>query len=234
MENKMVFVYKYWDVFCRELREHGIEGVTAQTVAENKSQKPYLILKHDVETNVSKAYTLASIEKKYGHCGSYYVQAYLLNSKKNIKMLLKMSKMGHEISYHYDVMDSNMGNIGDAIKEFEKNKKTFERNGFRIVTVCQHGNPVIDRKGYTSNRDFFRSRQVQKLYPGILDIMVNFHISTESKFIYYSDAGRIFQKIYDPLNNDINESAGKNVCFDRLDDILNDIINNKKNSIISI
>ncbi len=230
----MIFVYKYWELFCRKLREQGIKSATAQSITNNKDGKPYLILKHDIETNVSKAYALACIEKKYGHCGSYYVQAYLLNSRRNIKLLTKMSKMGHEISYHYDVMDSNKGRLTEAIKEFEENRKIFEDNGFQITTVCQHGNPVIERKGYTSNRDFFRSNKVQALYPEISDIMVNFHVVTKTEFQYYSDAGRRFQKIYDPLNNDIIDSSNKNICYDELDDILKDVINSKENIIISI
>ncbi len=50
----------------------------------------YVVLKHDVETNVPKAYRLAAIEKKYGHRGSYYVQAYLLHDAANIRLLQEM------------------------------------------------------------------------------------------------------------------------------------------------
>jgi len=58
--------------------------------------------------------------------------------------------MGHEISYHYDVLDSSHGDMEKAIDEFENNKQRFEELGFALKTVCQHGNPVVERVGYTS------------------------------------------------------------------------------------
>ena len=57
------------------------------------NEKRYIVLKHDVETNVSRALQLAKIEHKYGHNGSYYVQAYLMDDKKNIAMLKQMKAM---------------------------------------------------------------------------------------------------------------------------------------------
>lgn len=176
-------------------------------------QEKYVVLKHDVETNVSRALELAKIEHKYGHRGSYYVQAYLMDNQQNIEMLKSMQLMGHEISYHYDVMDSNKGNLENALVEFEKNKRKFEDNGFFLKTVCQHGNPVMERIGYTSNRDFFRSEMVRKYYPNISDIMVNFKNQHDTDFTYYSDAGRRFCMIFDPINNDVIKSDDKNVKY---------------------
>lgn len=227
----MIFVYKKWDKFCAALKAKCIISIPACNI--EPSQSSYLVLKHDVETNVKYAYRIAQIEHNYGHRGSYYVQAYLLNDENNVQLLKKMQMMGHEISYHYDVMDSCKGNLDLAIKEFECNKQIFEANGFVINTVCQHGNPIVERIGYTSNRDFFRSDRVKKIYPEISDIMVNFQSSYNTDYIYYSDAGRCFKQIYDPLNNDIVDSAEKDVAYKNLDDVLEMIVCNSRN-IISI
>lgn len=214
----MIFVYKKWDRFCKELHEKGIHSIPAREItAETRG---YLVLKHDVETDVAKALTLAKIEQKHGHRGSYYVQAYLLDSAENVKMLHEMQDMGHEISYHYDVMDSTKGNLDRAIEEFEANRKRFEDNGFSLSTLCQHGNPIVERVGYTSNRDFFRSERVQALYPALSDIMVNFKEMHQTDYTYYSDAGRKFKMIYDPLTNDIVNSDDKNVIYKDLDALL--------------
>lgn len=227
----MMFLFKYWESFCKELTDRGVKSIPACEV--NADIQNYLVLKHDVETNVPNAHKIAQIEKKYGHRGSYYVQAYLLESEDNIKLLQEMRNMGHEISYHYDVMDSCKGNLENAIKEFEKNRNIFESNGFRIVTVCQHGNPVVERIGYTSNRDFFRSEKVRALYPEIADIMVNYKKQVSTDYLYFSDAGRRFNLIYDPINNDIENSDDKNIPFDNLQ-LLMDALNDKKGNIISI
>lgn len=227
----MIFVYKKWDKFCADLKAKHIISMPACKM--ESSQLSYLILKHDVETNVKRAYSIARIEHKYGHCGSYYVQAYLLNNENNVRLLKKMQMMGHEISYHYDVMDSCKGNLDLAIKEFECNKQTFEANGFAINTVCQHGNPIVERVGYTSNRDFFRSDRVRKIYPEISDIMVNFQSFYHTEYTYYSDAGRCFKRIYDPLNNDVVNSAEKDRTYRDLDDVLSEMAYDGRN-IISI
>ena len=214
----MIFIYHHWDDFCRRLAEKGVKSIPTREISASSTD--YVVLKHDVETNVQKAYRLATIEHKYGHRGSYYVQAYLMKDRKNVDMLCEMQKMGHEISYHYDVMDSCKGNLDNAIAEFSQNMHLFEDNGFHVDTVCQHGNPVVERVGYTSNRDFFRSEKVRSLYPHITDVMVNLKSDVPTEFVYYSDAGRVFKMIYDPLNNDIVNSDDKNIAYNNLDELL--------------
>ena len=216
----MIFVYKNWERFCKSLKEKGIISISAQQV---ESGKPFLVLKHDIECNVSKAYKLAEIEHRYGHCGSYYAHAYLLDDPKNVAILQKMRDMGHEISYHYDVMDSNKGNIDQAVLEFDRNLQKFESLGFHLETVCQHGNPVVERVGYTSNRDFFRNESVRERYSGIADIMVNYKERYNTDYRYYSDAGRKFKLIFDPINNDIVNSDDKNISYPDLKALLNEI-----------
>lgn len=229
----MIFVYKHWEKFCRELQEKNIVSIPARDVAIGSGSEPYLVLKHDVETDVARAYQMARIENKYGHRGSYYVQAYLMKSSENIALLKEMQEMGHEISYHYDVMDACKGDLAAARKEYAANLSLFEQNGFHIVTVCQHGNPVVERVGYTSNRDFFRNVQVQQEYPDMSDIMVNFKTKADTEYVYYSDAGRKFQMIYDPINNDVINSDDKNVYFEDLNVLLAQTTIGQENSIIS-
>lgn len=214
----MIFVYKYWEQFCGELKEKGKLSIPAREV--NDSMQSFLVLKHDIENTVPRAYRLAEIEHKYGHRGSYYAHAYLLDDPKNVDLLKKMQAMGHEISYHYDVMDSSRGDIDKAIEEFEENRKRFEQLGFHLATVCQHGNPVVNRIGYTSNRDFFRNCQIQKLYPQIADIMVDYKTKYHTDYTYYSDAGRKFNMIFDPINNDVINSDEKNVPYENLEELL--------------
>ncbi len=227
----MIFVYKHWEEFCRALREHGLCSVPAREAGRNATT-PYLVLKHDVETRVESAYRMAEIEHRYGHRGSYYVQAYLLRDKNNITLLRRMTEMGHEISYHYDVMDACRGDLDAAISEFEVNKELFEENGFPLKTVCQHGNPVVERVGYTSNRDFFRSERVRALYPELSDIMVNFAEMHATTYAYYSDAGRQFKRIYDPLTNDLFDSSDKDIPYTTFHSLL-EALCAKENAIVS-
>jgi len=227
----MIFVYKKWNNFCKMLNDNGIRSITAEDVLK-KGEDRYIILKHDVEADVYRAYRFAKIESKYGHRGSFYVQAYLLRNKKNIHILKEIQKLGHEVSYHYDVLDACKGNIDLAINEFALNISLFKNNGFNVTTVCQHGNPIIERKGYTSNRDFFRNTKVQYLYKDIADIMVDFKLKSGTDFKYFSDAGRKFKLIYDPINNDVVNTEHMNKEIKSLNDIYNYFHDN--NCIISV
>lgn len=228
----MNLTFKKWTEFTRVLADAKLSGITAADTLQNNSRL-FVVLKHDVETNVKKAYQMAKIEHSFGHCGSYYVQAYLLSNEKNIEMLRKMQQMGHEISYHFDVMDSNHGDLDAAISEFDANLSRFREAGFPIKTLCQHGNPVVQRVGYTSNRDFFRSEQVQRRYPELCDIMVNYPEKLQNNYLYFSDAGRQFHLIFDPINNDRIDNADKDVAYEDLNGVLSAFYN-MKNAIISV
>ena len=118
----MIFVYKQWDIFCRNLKDNGFISISASAVLKRKDGKSFLVLKHDVETSLSKALILAQIENKYSHHGSYYIHGSLLNNKENIGIMKHIQKLGHEVSYHHDVMDSNGGDINKAKAEFQRNK----------------------------------------------------------------------------------------------------------------
>jgi len=230
----MDFIYKEWDFFCKTLTQNNILSITARDVLKGNYREKYLVLKHDVETNVKRAYEIACIEKKYGHMSSYYIQGYLLLDDKNIAYLNEIKNMGHEVSYHHDVMDGAKGIIEEAVTLFDENLKLFQKNGFEIETVCQHGNPLIERVGYTSNRDFMRNHKMQQRYPEITDIMVDFMDKANTEYDYYSDAGRCFSLIYDPLYNDVINSDDKNIKFDDLMTLLESILQDEKNKIISI
>ena len=213
----MKFTYKNWDAFLSRLSKDGLLSITAAQVLSGSSVGKYLVLKHDVENRVKHAYEMAKIEAKYGHRASYYVQAYLLDNPGNVELLKRIADLGHEVSYHYDVMDYAKGDMELAISEFQKNKERFESCGFEILTVCQHGNPIVERVGYTSNRDFFRSERVREIYPNIADVMVNFKTMANTDYSFFSDAGRRFKLIFDPINNDIVSSEDKDIAFDDLD-----------------
>ena len=227
-----MFIYKKWENFCRELDQLNVHSITAASLIDKSDILNFIILKHDVETNPIKSLKMAKIESKYGHKGSYYVQAYLLNNIKNIDILKKISELGHEVSYHHDVMDSNSGDMISADIEFFENLNKFRLHGFEIKTVCQHGNPVIKRQNYYSNRDFFRNNNIAEKYNDIAEIMWNFKEKSGYDYIYVSDSGYNWQIIYNPENNDITNSDDKNIQIGEINNLVN-IIKEEKNIVIS-
>jgi len=231
-KNRTIFIYKQWDSFCKNLNDYGFTSVSAANMLTTAPCKPFLVLKHDVETNLSKALILAQIENNYSHRGSYYVQSYLLNCKKNVDILKQIQELGHEVSYHHDVMDSNKGDINRARDEFQRNIDLFESNGFSIQTVCQHGNPVIEREGYSSNRDFFRNTEVAKSYEHISEIMLNFKRRISVNYTYISDTGYGWKIISDPENNDVLKCDDRDIALLNLDRVI-DIVKSEYPVIIS-
>lgn len=199
-----MFYYKNWERFCLRLKEIGVTLCTAEQSLKLEKGCRFVVLKHDVETSVPNAHKLAAIEHKYGICGSYYVQAYLLDDEKNVRLLQQMQAWGHEISYHYDVLDAHAGDYVAAEEDFIKKSKVFADAGFVYGTICQHGNPVKNRVGYTSNRDFFRHPEIRARYPHWVDMVVDYSKFAASKYKYISDASYRWNIITEPETNDLH------------------------------
>jgi hypothetical protein len=197
-----MFIYAIWDEICQELSK--LKTIRADEILNQKSDDSWIVIKHDVETNVSKSLSLAKIEAKYSIKATYYVQADLL--KDNYKTLQEIQKLGHEVTYHYDVLDANSGDFDLATEEFNKNINLFNSFGFKIKTICPHGNPLINRDGWSSNKDFFRDRSVADRFYDILDIVVGLP-SRVGEYIYISDTGYGWKQIVNIANNDIKSSG---------------------------
>ena len=225
-----MFTYNNWDQFCSTISKKNHCCIRAMDVIDTvKQDKKFIVLKHDVEVNVKKALVFAEIEHNYKISATFYIQSYLLDSIKNIKILKKIQDLEHEIAYHYDILDRNKGNWQKAISEFEANIKKFERFGFKIKTVCPHGNPVMTREGWSSNKDFFRNQKIKDKFNKITDIAVGLPQHITKKYLYISDAGYEWQLITDIAHNDIRNTKPdiKLHNFRKISELIN-----KRNSLI--
>lgn len=227
----MRFIYSEWETFCKNLSSLKIYSVTASSIlqkAQNGEENlRFVNLKHDVESKPEKALVLAKIEHKYGHCATYYVQAYLM-TKENQFLFQQIQEMGHEVTYHHDVIDGANGILEDAVSIYKRNVQIFSDLGFNVHTVCQHGNPISDFE----NRDFFRSEIVQKEFPNHSDIMVDFMEKTRQKYVYISDVGMSFKIVTDPINSDKLPEERKYVVLGNLENVVAELSRNMKLSYI--
>lgn len=203
----MNLIFSEWEKFCKS-----IDSTLCLTISEipnlTDSDK-WIALKHDVETDVKKAVQIAKIEHAEGIRATFYVQSYLVD--KNIELLRMIQDMGHEVTYHYDVLDSNAGNMKEALREFSLTVEKFENLGFPVTSVCPHGNPVMNRNGWSSNKDFFRDSNVTKSFSEIFDVVVQGKEKIKSNYVYISDAGFSFKIIDDITNNDLKKSYDSEV-----------------------
>lgn len=227
-----MFYYQNWDDFCKKLVDSGVTLCTAEESLKLEKGTRFVVLKHDVETFVPNAYKLAKIEYKYGIRGSYYVQAYLINDEENIRLLQEMKSWGHEISYHYDVLDAHAGDYEAAEKDFVKKSRLFANSGFVYGTICQHGNPVKNRVGYASNRDFFRHKEIRSRYPQWVDMVVDYSRFAVSDYKYISDASYRWNIITEPETNDLHPEI-KNIRIGGFDLLFSLIEQSQESFIVS-
>lgn len=204
----MNFTYNNWDRFCEAISAYNT--ILGKDIPLN-SESSWLVIKHDVETNPKKALELARIESKYGLRCTYYVQGDLV--ERYAATLQTIAKLGHEVTYHYDVLDANSGNMQEALKEFNMYLNSFKRLGLQVKSICPHGNPMLNRSGWDSNRDFFMDEHIRALFPDIFDIVLDTPSSTVGGYTYVSDAGYGFKRIK-------NISTGKNQDVDESDVIV--------------
>jgi hypothetical protein len=222
-----MFIYSVWDSICLEISQK-YKTITISDILKYDKDTNWIAIKHDVETNVSKALSLAQIENKYNIKATYYIQADLVDA--NYKILQEIQSLGHEVTYHYDVLDANGGDIKKSIEDFKSNMKLFKKYGFKVATVCPHGNPVMIRDGWNSNKDFFRNKEVQSLFPDILDMVVQLPIKLYYNYTYISDAGYGFKQISNISNNDIKNDGDIDIKDSKE---LLDIISSNSNVILS-
>ena len=117
------------------------------------------------------------------------MHSFFLRNPKSVDILKEIASLGHEVGYHYDVLDNNDGDKNNAIQEFREALSRFSDNGFTIKTVCPHGNPLKKRVGYSSNKDFFLDVEIQKSFKDIVDVYITFPDMFDKDYWYITDAG---------------------------------------------
>ena len=96
-----MFSYEEYGKIIMLIKESGKQA----TFREALTRDSYIIMRHDVEFSVERAYDLACFEAENEFQSIFFFQvsnnAYNLLSKKNIDMLEKIREMGHEVGLHF-------------------------------------------------------------------------------------------------------------------------------------
>jgi hypothetical protein len=157
--------------------------ITFREYFENKSEKYFCIIRHDVDRKAGNALKMAEIEKEKGIKASYYFRIKSSSFKPDI--INKIAEMGHEIGYHYENLSDTNGNYQDAYNDFKIQLERFKENT-EIKTISMHGRPF--RK--FDNRDLWKSVEGQKILKengiyGEIYLDIDY-----SDILYISDTGR--------------------------------------------
>jgi hypothetical protein len=151
---------------------------------DNKPDK-YIILRHDVDIKPERSLKIAEIEKDFGITSTYYIR---MTEDVFLPDLVKqIADLGHEIGYHYEVLDKARGNFSKAIVIF-RNELTELRKIHGIKTICMHGN----------SRTKWDNRELWKYYDfKEFDIIGEAYLSIDFNDLgYFSDTARTWNPRY--------------------------------------
>jgi hypothetical protein len=140
------------------------------------SQKT-VILRHDVDRSKDNALEIAKIENGLGICSSYYFRyPYTFD----VDLISKISALGHEIGYHYEVLAKARGSYEKAILLFERELQEF-RKTCTVKTICAHGSPL----SRYDNRDLWKKYSFTRY-----EIIGDAQLSIDSPVSFFTDTGR--------------------------------------------
>lgn len=142
------------------------------------NKKQFGIIRHDVDRPPKNVLKLAKLESDFKIQSTYYFRI----SRKHFipDIITRVRLLGHEVGYHYEVLDKAKGNIELAIQLFRKEWSMF--NEWDSKTICMHGNPLSK----FVNKDIWKFYKLEDF--GILGegyLSIDFR-----KFKYFTDTGR--------------------------------------------
>lgn len=176
---------KYEDM-CNEIIQYKCIPITVERYFSDKNIKKFIILRHDVDRQPENALDMAISENKLGIKSTYYFRTTTEVFKP--KIIRKIREMGHEIGYHYEVLDKAGGDFERAIELFEKELKQFQELGIDVKTICMHGNPLT---GYR-NTDLWNHYDFKEF-----GIIGEPYLSIDyTQVVYFSDTGRTWSGQY--------------------------------------
>jgi hypothetical protein len=111
-----------------------------------------LILRHDIDISPTLALPMAEIEKSVGIRSTYFVALHLpynLHEPKNANAIRTITKMGHEIGFHYDglLYPGNGASLEENLALLDRHIQILQEVcSRRVVSIARH-NPSIAKEG---------------------------------------------------------------------------------------
>lgn len=140
---------------------------------EAKSAEQFLILRHDIEFSVERAYRMAMIEQEEGIASTYFLQitsnAYNAFSENNLFLLKEMISAGHFIGLHYHLSENlEMLHIRDDIRDQIRIMSEFLK--YQVDRFSIH-RPVEESKYYDINIEGIINAYSKEFFSHVVDVM---------------------------------------------------------------
>jgi hypothetical protein len=172
------FTFNKYSQLCQAIASSEYSVLTMKNYLLKGSDRA-IIMRHDVDRIPQRALEMAKMEKEFGFFSTYYFRT---NNDVFIPDIIrKIVDMGHEIGYHYEVLDKTNGNREAAIELFKIELEKL-REIAPVVTACMHGNPL---KAW-SNKDLWEHYDFTHF-----NLLGEPYLSIDYKKVkYFTDTGR--------------------------------------------
>lgn len=136
----MDFTYKAYKELLELIKKNGYEITKFIDEKTQSGTLKRVIIRHDVDWSVEKAFEFASFENEQGVEATYFflvrTDAYNVLSGKNTDLVKKIHGMGHDIALHFDEVVYRDGDISEYIKK--ETRLLGDLVGIPIKSVSMH------------------------------------------------------------------------------------------------
>lgn len=209
------FTLKKYEEICSAIVDSDYTSIKIKSYLAKAVPKKAIILRHDVDSRIQTALKMAQIEKEYSLSSTYYFRSDAIYYPKLVR---KVENLGHEVGYHYEVMDKSKGNHEKAIEIFKIELEKF-REITDIKTVCMHGAPSSPY----DNHDLWKYINFNQF-----DILGEAYLSVDfNKILYFSDTSRTWNGTKFKVKDIIKSNHPYQEKIKNTDDLINLIRNNE-------
>lgn len=132
-----MFSYEDYRTIINIIKSTGLQANYREAVKRDK----FIIMRHDVEYSVERAYNLSKVEDSMDFSATYFFQwtnnAYNILSRKNMDMVKDMHERGHVIGLHYAL--NGMTDMEQVKKQIKKEIEILSGMfGFQVDTFSVH------------------------------------------------------------------------------------------------
>lgn len=202
------FTFKKYQKLCDTITQSGCTALRVKDYLTCGGDN-FIIFRHDVDRSPQNALKMAVVESEHGIHSTYYFR----NTREVFvpDIIKEIAKLGHEIGYHYEVLDKAKGNIEKASEIFHQELEEL-RKVADIKTICMHGNPLTP----WSNVDLWNEHDFKDF-----GIIGEPYISIDyNNVMYLSDTGRSWGEYYNVKDVVLSNGVSK---FKTTDDIIDAI-----------
>ena len=179
------------------IKETGFKVLTLKEYFKQQQDAPaFFIIRHDVDRRPENALKMAILESSFEINSTYYFRVNKSVFRKEI--IQKIAELGHEIGYHYEVMDKAHGDMGLAGRIFDVELAQL-RELTDISTAAMHGNPLTP----WDNKDFWQHFSLSQF-----NLLGEAYISIHNPDLFYiTDTGRGWNRAAFNLKDIFSDSS---------------------------